>query len=295
MLRANKTPKAMTAAWLEVELWGLVSTSKWNPSPNTRANSAFTAADWLCSFLVDQTEESKLWPVRPQQHHRFNKLAYFVTSSEETTSSPSTATKLTKVLTDSLNPREWVLPSLELDTWRTFTVQSRTLLKDLGENNCMFISIQFSFMYTAPNHSKCHLKAFSRHSSSQFTIQLILIQSNWYNPVKSISLFQISQIHKKPIKFFLKNAMTMHMATVERKNSLLTGKNLWQNPTQEGQPSALNGWGLRGQERGDNRHHNTRLGCNRNGSNTSENNLHSWLNLLLQLWNFLFHIVSRLI
>ena len=31
----------------------------------------------------------------------------------------------------------------------------------------------------------------------------------------------------------------MHEATVERKNSLLPGRDLWENQTQEGQPSAL--------------------------------------------------------
>jgi len=37
---------------------------------------------------------------------------------------------------------------------------------------------------------------------------------------------------------------------VERKNSLLTGRNLLQN--KEGRPSASTSWGLRGQKRGDN-------------------------------------------
>jgi len=43
--------------------------------------------------------------------------------------------------------------------------------------------------------------------------------------------------------------LSMHKPTVDRKNSLLTGRNLWQNQTQEGRPSALTSWGLRGQER----------------------------------------------
>jgi len=42
----------------------------------------------------------------------------------------------------------------------------------------------------------------------------------------------------------------MHEATVERNNSLLMGRNLWQNQTQEGWPSASTSWGLRGQKRG---------------------------------------------
>jgi len=46
-------------------------------------------------------------------------------------------------------------------------------------------------------------------------------------------------------------------ATVERNNSLLTGRNLQQNQTQEGWPSASTSWGLRRQERGDNKHRNT--------------------------------------
>jgi len=37
----------------------------------------------------------------------------------------------------------------------------------------------------------------------------------------------------------------------------LTGRNLWQNQTQEGWSSASTSWGLRGQKRGDNKHHNT--------------------------------------
>jgi len=45
-------------------------------------------------------------------------------------------------------------------------------------------------------------------------------------------------------------------ATVER-NSLLTGRNLWQNQTQKGWPSTSANWGLRRQKRGDNKHHNT--------------------------------------
>jgi len=52
----------------------------------------------------------------------------------------------------------------------------------------------------------------------------------------------------------------VHKATVKRKNSLLTGRNLWQKQTQGGRPSASTSWGLRGQERGDSRHHNTRPG-----------------------------------
>jgi len=50
----------------------------------------------------------------------------------------------------------------------------------------------------------------------------------------------------------------VHEATVERKNSVLTGRNLWQNQTQEGWPSTSTSWGLRRQKRGDNKHHNTR-------------------------------------
>ena len=52
----------------------------------------------------------------------------------------------------------------------------------------------------------------------------------------------------------------MHDVTVGRKNSLLTRRNLWQNHTQEGRPTASTSWGLRGQERGDDKHHNTRPG-----------------------------------
>ena len=48
--------------------------------------------------------------------------------------------------------------------------------------------------------------------------------------------------------------------TVDRKKSLLTGRNLWQNQTQGGRPSASTSLGLRGQERGDNKHRNTRPG-----------------------------------
>ena len=47
---------------------------------------------------------------------------------------------------------------------------------------------------------------------------------------------------------------------VERKNSLLKGRNLQQNQAQVGRPSASIGWGLRGQERGVNKFHNTRPG-----------------------------------
>jgi len=45
---------------------------------------------------------------------------------------------------------------------------------------------------------------------------------------------------------------------VERKNSLLTGRNLKQNRTQEGRSSASTGWGLTRQKRGGNKHHPTR-------------------------------------
>ena len=44
------------------------------------------------------------------------------------------------------------------------------------------------------------------------------------------------------------------------KNSILTGTNLRQTQNQEGRPSASTGWGLRGQEKGDNKHHNARPG-----------------------------------
>jgi len=37
---------------------------------------------------------------------------------------------------------------------------------------------------------------------------------------------------------------------VERNDSLLRGRKLWQNQTQEGWPSASTSWGLRGQKRG---------------------------------------------
>jgi len=52
----------------------------------------------------------------------------------------------------------------------------------------------------------------------------------------------------------------VHKAAVERKNSLLTRRNLHQNQNQEGRPSASTSWGLRGQEIGDNKHRNTRPG-----------------------------------
>jgi len=51
--------------------------------------------------------------------------------------------------------------------------------------------------------------------------------------------------------------LSMHEATEERNNSLLTGRNFWQNQTQEGWPSASTSQGLRGQKRRDNKHHNT--------------------------------------
>jgi len=44
----------------------------------------------------------------------------------------------------------------------------------------------------------------------------------------------------------------MPEATVERTDSLLSGRNLWQNQTQEGWPSASTSWGLRRQKRGQN-------------------------------------------
>jgi len=46
-------------------------------------------------------------------------------------------------------------------------------------------------------------------------------------------------------------------ATVERNDSLLTGRNLWQNQNQEEWPSASTSWGLRRQKRGDKKHRNT--------------------------------------
>ena len=62
-----------------------------------------------------------------------------------------------------------------------------------------------------------------------------------------------------PRKFSLVQSpvLSVHEATVERNDSLLTERNLWQNQTQEGRPSASTSWGLRGQKRGDNKHHNT--------------------------------------
>ena len=50
--------------------------------------------------------------------------------------------------------------------------------------------------------------------------------------------------------------LSMLEANVERNDSLLTGRNLWQNQTQEGWPSTSTSWGLRGQKRGDNKHQN---------------------------------------
>jgi len=44
----------------------------------------------------------------------------------------------------------------------------------------------------------------------------------------------------------------MHEVTGERRESLFTGRNLWQNQTKGEHPCASTGWGLRGQERGDN-------------------------------------------
>jgi len=49
----------------------------------------------------------------------------------------------------------------------------------------------------------------------------------------------------------------MHEATVERNDSLLTGRNLWQNQTQKGWLSTSTSWGLRRQKRWDNKHRNT--------------------------------------
>jgi len=51
--------------------------------------------------------------------------------------------------------------------------------------------------------------------------------------------------------------LSVHEATVERNDSLLTGRNLHQNQNQGGRPSASTSWGLRGQKRGDNKHRNT--------------------------------------
>ena len=42
-------------------------------------------------------------------------------------------------------------------------------------------------------------------------------------------------------------------------NSLLTGRNLQQNQTQKGRPSASTGWGFRGQERGGQQVHEIRI------------------------------------
>ena len=53
------------------------------------------------------------------------------------------------------------------------------------------------------------------------------------------------------------HVLSVHEATVERNDSLLTGRNLWQNQTQEEWPSASTCWGLRRQKRGDNKHRNT--------------------------------------
>jgi len=52
----------------------------------------------------------------------------------------------------------------------------------------------------------------------------------------------------------------MHEASVERKNSFLSGRNLWQNQIQGGWPSASTSSGYRGQERGNNKHHHTKPG-----------------------------------
>ena len=53
------------------------------------------------------------------------------------------------------------------------------------------------------------------------------------------------------------HVLSIPEATVERNDSLLTGRNLWQNQTQEGWPSASTNWGLRRRKRGDNKRCNT--------------------------------------
>lgn len=58
MLTANRTPRAMTTAWLEAESWGRpVSMSKWRLSPNTWTSACFTSSDWLFTLLMDQTQQ----------------------------------------------------------------------------------------------------------------------------------------------------------------------------------------------------------------------------------------------
>jgi len=71
-------------------------------------------------------------------------------------------------------------------------------------------------------------------------------------------------IHTEPKKNKKRNfssvqspVLSMPEPTVERNDSLLTGRNLWQNQTQEGWPSSSTSWGLCGQKRGDNKHCNT--------------------------------------
>jgi len=54
-----------------------------------------------------------------------------------------------------------------------------------------------------------------------------------------------------------RNFSSVQTPKLERNNSLLTGRNLWQNQTQEDWPSASTSWGLRRQKRGDNKYRNT--------------------------------------
>ena len=98
-------------------------------------------------------------------------------------------------------------------------------------------------MILLQNHSGFWRSIFASPFSIQFNSILLIEETNRLH------------LNSSPIQ---SPVLSIYEATVERKNSLLTGRNFCQNQTQEGWPSASTSLGLRGQERGDNKQHNTR-------------------------------------
>jgi len=136
--------------------------------------------------------------------------------------------------------------------------------------NHMMIQL-FQFIYISPSHTN----VISRHfcDTVQFKpirVQFIvvIIQANPIHQIKNVlnsyteSQFKnyilaegTNRLHQN-FSLVLSPVMSMHEATVEKNKSLLTWRNVCQNQTQEGWPSALTSWGLTRQKRGDNKHHN---------------------------------------
>jgi len=93
----------------------------------------------------------------------------------------------------------------------------------------------------------------------------------WFNLVKFNSI-QFSILYSAKLQQMSSQGTSMIQSNSSQLESLLTGRNLWQNQTQEGWPSASTSWGLRGQERGNNKHHSKDTCWNRDTQVNDNNN-----------------------